>query len=226
MCEPLTIASLALTAGSVVANQIGASKVADAREEALSAERQRQQQYDAQADALNQQSQDRYQDFGQQQDDRSKALGDYFTQPAVQAGAPTGLSLPQVSGLAAAEEGKQRGKAAAFTTQQGDALGSLRAFGDLMGGIGREQARDAGYIGQIGGFKKWSSAVVPFELEAANRKGASAKMFGDLLGLAGAVTGAAALAGGPATGVQSIGGDYAKIAGDSFAKPGFSITRF
>jgi len=64
-----------------------------------------------------------------------------------------------------------------------------------MGDLGREQARDAGLIGQIGSFKKGSSAVLPYELEAAQEKGGTAKLFGDLLGLGGSVATAAGLGG-------------------------------
>lgn len=224
MCEPLSIAAMALTAASVVSNQIGASKVAKARDETLAAERQRQTALDAEAAALNAQSQDRYQGFGQQQDERAKQLGDYFAQPAAQPNAPIGQSIPQVSGLAAAEEGKQRGRAASYTGQQGEALGSLRAFGDLVGGIGREQSRDAGLIGQVGGFKRGSAGVLPLELDAANQKGNKAKLIGDILGLAGSVTGAAALQGGG--GMKTLLGDYNTIAGANTARPGYSITRY
>lgn len=85
------------------------------------------------------------------------------------------------------EEANQRGKATNYANQQGQALGNLRAFGDLLGGISREQAQDASMIGQIGGFKRGSSNVTPLELEAANQKGAGARMFGDLLGLGGSL---------------------------------------
>lgn len=225
MCEPLSITAMALTAASVVANQIGASKVAKARDDTLAAERIRQTGLDAEAAALNTQSQDRYQDFGGQQEKRARSLGDYFTQDAVQPDSPVGQSIPKVSGLAAGEEGKQRGKATSFANQQGEALGSLRAFGDLVGGIGRDQARDAGLIGQIGGFKKGSAGVNALELDAANRKGDKAKLFGDLLGLAGTVATGAALAGGGG-GLKTLSGDYNTIAGANMANPGYSITRF
>ncbi|AAL44650.1 hypothetical protein EN41_19925 [Agrobacterium tumefaciens] len=61
------------------------------------------------------------------------------------------------------------------------ALGRLRAFGDVLGENSRLQARDASQIGQIGGFKRGSSNVMAYELDAANQKGNGLKLFGDAL---------------------------------------------
>ena len=193
MCDPITIAGIALTAGSTLANSIAQGKIAKARANVMSAERTRQNAFDQEAQALNTQSQDRYQDFGGQQADKASELGKYFTDQKIEdAGANQAatqeLNVPQSgSNVVVQEEQKQRGKADAYGAQQGAALGNLRSFGDLLGGIGREQARDAGTIGQIGGFKRGSSNVLPFELEGANSAGAGAQMFGDILGLAGSV---------------------------------------
>lgn len=191
ICDPLTIAGIALTAGSTVANSIGASKVQAARDDALAAERIRQTGLDQEAQALNTQSQDRYQDFEGQQAEKSSELGDYFTGQQLDsanantAAAAEQTAAPTSSNITVREEQKQRGQAKAFTDQQGAALGDLRSFGDLLGGIGREQARDASLIGQIGGFKRGSSGVLPYELDAASSAGDGAKMFGDILNVGG-----------------------------------------
>lgn len=146
----------------------------NARDDALAAERIRQQGYDRETDALNAQSQDRYQGFEGQQDQKATELGDYFQSQADSVAATpdtvgAGALLPASnSAITVANEAGARGKARAYTDQQGAALGNLRSFGDLLGGIGREQARDAISIGQIGGFKKGSSSVLHYELEAAN----------------------------------------------------------
>lgn len=42
MCDPITIAGIALTAGSTIANTIAANRVQRARDDALAAERIRQ----------------------------------------------------------------------------------------------------------------------------------------------------------------------------------------
>lgn len=191
ICDPLTIAGIALTAGSTVANTVAQGQVQRARNDALAAERIRQQGYDRETDALNVQSQDRYQNFDGQQAERGKDLGDYFAGQNIEqadgnaAAAQEQSVAPTSSNITMREEQKQRGNAKAFTDEQGKRLGDLRAFGDVLGGIGRLQARDASQIGQIGGFKRGSSAVLPYELEAANSAGGGAKVFGDLLGVAG-----------------------------------------
>lgn len=194
MCEPLTLAGIALTAGSTVANSIANNQVQKARNNAMAEERIRQNKFEAEAQGLNTQSQDRYQDFSGQQDAKATELGQYFSDQHIDdananSAATQEMTTPQSgSNVVVQEEAKQRAKARDYTNQQGEALGELRSFGDLMGGIGRSQARDAGQIGQIGGFMKGSSNVLPFELEAANGAGNGAKTFGDILGLAGSVT--------------------------------------
>lgn len=193
MCDPLTIAGIALTAGSTVANTIASNQVQKARNNAMAAERTRQNAFEQEAQALNTKSQDRYQDFSGQEDQKAADLGKYFTDQHTAAGTDNAavtqdMTAPQSgSDIVVNEENKQRAKAQAYTDQQGKALGDLRSFGDLLGGIGRDQSRDAGQIGQIGGFMKGSSAVLPYELDAANSAGAGANLFGDLLGLGGTV---------------------------------------
>ncbi|AAK89566.1 hypothetical protein EN41_19905 [Agrobacterium tumefaciens] len=181
MCDPLTIAGVALTAGSTVANSMAASKVARARDDAMAAERIRQNGLDQEAQALNAQSQDRYQDFSGQEEKAASKLADYFTgqqvaEPSAEAALPTSANNVVVN-----EEQKQRAKARDFTDKTGTALGRLRAFGDVLGENSRLQARDAGQIGQIGGFKRGSSNVTAYELDAANQKGNGLKLFGDVL---------------------------------------------
>lgn len=201
MCDPLTIAGIAMTAGSTVMNSMAQSKVSRARDDTLAAERIRQSRYDQEADALNTQSQDRYQDFSGQQDAKSKELGDYFAGQQIEANdaanaETAGMTTPQSgSNITVREEQKQRGNARDFTNKTGQALGQLRSFGDLLGGIGRDQARDAMQIGQIGGFKRGSSSITPYELEAANQTGNGAKLFGDFLNMGGGLALNAGLSG-------------------------------
>lgn len=189
MCDPLSIAGLVMTVGSTVANTMAADQQAKARAAAMETERHRQGRLDQENEALNLTSRDRYEDFEGQQEERGSKLADYFTdgeataeanQHAVNAMLPT-----SGSDITVREEQKQSGLAKSFTDQQGQALGQLRAFGDVLGGIGRDQARDASSIGQINSFKRASSGIMPLELEAANQKGAGARMLGDVLGLGG-----------------------------------------
>lgn len=192
MCDPTTIAGLVLTAGSTVANMIGQNQVKKAREDALGAERIRQRGLDQENEALNAVSRERYEDFEGQQQERGSKLSDYFTENEAAAADANQQAVQQMlptagSDITVREQAKQSGLAKAFTDQQGQALGQLRAFGDLLGGLGRQQARDASNIGQVNAFKRGSSGIVPLELEAANEAGAGARMFGDLLGLGGSL---------------------------------------
>lgn len=197
MCDPLTITSIALTAGSVVSNQIASGRQQAARDDALRAERIRQRGFDQQADALNAQSQQSYDTFGADQQQRGSELGQMFTeQRASTAGENATASqemasvAPTSSNIVMREEASQRSQARDFTDAQGRALGNLRAFGDVAGDKARKQARRAGEIGQIGDFKRGSARTLPLELDEASQKGAGFKMLGDLLGVGAAGTAA------------------------------------
>jgi hypothetical protein len=186
----------------MVMKQQAQSKVNKARNGAMQAERTRQQGFDKEASALNAASQGRYSDFQGQEGDKANELGKYFTDqnqglPAGSdsVGTPTETVPGSSSNIVVQEQKRQQGKAQAFSDQQGQALGNLRSFGDVLGGIGRLQARDASQIGTIGGFKKGSSAVLPYELEAASHKGDGLSDFGTILGGLGQVGLSAGLSG-------------------------------
>lgn len=199
MCDPLTIAGAALTIGSTVANNNAMRKAEAARNDALAAERIRQRGLDREAEALAARSQDRYQNIEGQREDKSAALGDYFVQPteAGEANESAAAALPSnANGIVVREMNQQKGKAKAFTDQQGRALGDLRAFGDVLGDIGILQGQDASLIGQIGGFKRGSSNILPLELDVASRAGDRQRVLGDLLGGFGSIGLTAGLTGG------------------------------
>lgn len=202
MCDIMTIAGVALSGASAIANSSAASSAARARSSAMQAERTRQAGLQREAAAINEGSQDRYKDFDGQQQERSSQLGDYFAGQADRpmssvADANTSAVMPTSgSNIVLAEQGRQQDKARAYSNQQAGALGELQSFGDLLGGISRAQGRDASRIGQIGGFMQGSSGVLPYELDAAAQKGAGAKMLGDLLGGAGSLATKAGLSGG------------------------------
>ncbi len=153
MCDPWTIAGIVLTGASTVTNTIAQSKVAKARDQALAAERIRQQGYDQEAGALNTQSQDRFGDFDNEQQARATKLGDYFAAQKIEQGNEDTQAVleqntaPTSSNLTVREEAKQRGNATDFANKQGAALGNLRAFGDLLGEKSMQNARDFGARG-------------------------------------------------------------------------------
>lgn len=226
MCDPITIAGIALTAGSTVANTMAASKAQGARDDALAAERIRQRGFDDETSVLNEQSRARYDDFEGQQDAKANELGQYFSSQQVAAGdqnaaATAETTVPQSgSDLTVREEAKQRGQARDFTDKTGAALGNLRAFGDVLGNISRGQARDASLIGQIGGFKQGSSNVVPLELDQANQAGNGLKLFGDILGLGGSIAVGKGLSGSSVPSIASKG-----VAGAGTAANGKATVR-
>ncbi len=153
MCDPLTIAGIAMSVGSSVVNAVAANKVQSARNDAMAAERIRQNTFDKQAEAVNLTSQDRYQNFDEKVAEGSQQLGDYISnQTAPEAQASEALPSAGASNITVQEEAKQKAKAKASTNASGKALGELRAFGDVLGDTSRLQARDAGQVAQIGGF--------------------------------------------------------------------------
>lgn len=161
----------------------------------MAAERIRQSGLDQEAAALNTRSQDRYKDFDGQREQREAKLADYYKGQEV-AEPDASAALPaSASNITVKEEAKQRGKATDFTDRTGAALGDLRSFGDLLGTTSRLQGRDATQVGQIGGFKRGSSNVLAYELEAANSKGGGLKTIADIAGGLGKVGISAGLSG-------------------------------
>ena len=216
ICDPVTIAGVALTGLATGMNHMATRKVESARNDALEAERIRQQGLDQQAAALNLQSQDRYQDFEGKQDERSSELGKYFTQQ--QAEAPVAAAMPaSSSNITVANEDKARGEAKKRTDQIGTALGELRSFGDLLGDTSRLQARDAGQIAQIGGFKRGSSNILGLELDGANGAGSGYRMMGDIAGGLGKVGVSAGL-----SGAGGLGGMFGAASPYSFGAGGYT----
>jgi hypothetical protein len=208
----LLLGSLA-SVGSVAANAAAANRINKARESTLAAERIRQGRLDQEAQALNASSQDRYQDFEGQQGEKAKSLGDYFATAEASAppdpGAANALAasvMPSGSNdVVTRELDKQLGRAKQFTDQQAGALGDLRSFGDLLGDTSRAQGRDASLVGQIGGFKRGSSNILPLELDAAQQKGGGLQLLGDILGGLGSIGINAGLTGG----LSGLGGGAA-----------------
>jgi len=209
MAFPLLALSTLFTVGSAVANAAAARSQAKARDQSLAAERIRQRGLDQEAAALNTRSQDRYENFEQQREVKNTELGDYFAGAMPDAGAANAVAasvMPTATNdIVVREMAKQSGNARRFTDQQAGALADMRAFGDLLGDNARLQARDAGEIGQIGGFKRGSSNILPMELEEASQKGAGARFLGDILGGLGSIGMNAALTRGPMTGTLAGG---------------------
>lgn len=217
MCDPVTLAGIALTVGSTVANYAASSASEAARNDALAAERVRQNSLNHEAEAINAQSFNRYDNVQPQQQARAKEIGDYVSGQSIEQTAPQDV-LPSAasSNITVQEEANQRAKARQFTDRTGAALGDLRSFGDVLGDIGRGQARDASQIGQIGSFKAGSSNVLPYEVDQASHAGDGMRVFGDILGGLGSVGTAAGLSGQGLFGFGGMSPVAASAAGRGF----------
>jgi hypothetical protein len=195
MCTPLAIGGLVLTAASTLMNSQAQSSVNDARNDAMAAENIRQKRYDDEARGLNKQAQDRYGGFDDKQGERAGSLADFFTKQSEATAPAAPKAIPASDSAITVNEQARRGKESSeYGGQQSQALGNLTAFGNLFGDIGRQTARDATSINQVGGFKRGSAGVLPFELEAANEAGGSG-LFADILGGLGGLGTSAGLAG-------------------------------
>lgn len=183
MCDPLTIAGIALSAGSAVANNAAANQAASAQASAMAAERTRQGRLDDEGRAVNAQARQRFENASEQQEARASGLAELFGTEATRGSDVIAAALPRTSSNITVEnDARERAAASEFANQQGDALARMRSFSDLMGGLGRDTARDGSQIGMLGGFRRGSQGVLPFELEAAQHRGSGLRMLGDVMG--------------------------------------------
>jgi hypothetical protein len=188
MCDPLTIAGVALSAGSAVANNAAANQQARAQANAMAAERSRQRMLDDEARGVNQRSQNRFEDIEGQQEEKRTQLVDEFSGEANRGAEVIAAALPRSSSnITMQNDERERGRASEFADQQGDALARMRSFADLFGGIGRGMAQDGSELGMIGGFKRGSQGVLPFELESAAMKGQGLRNAADIMGGLGSI---------------------------------------
>lgn len=211
MCDPLTIAGVALTAASSVAGMSAQSQVDSARNDVTNRELFRQGGFDNEAKAVNNQARDRYENVNAGADAKRKEIADFYKSNSgdLPTSGPTAGTMPTTSSNVIVQEGKkQRDKVGAFNTQQNESLAGLRSFGDYFADAGLGTARDAGELGMINNFKKGSQAVVPFELQKANTAGNGTKLLGDILGGLGSVGTFAGL-----SGMNPFGGGGVAVAG-------------
>lgn len=179
----------------MVTNSIAQSQIDNARGEVLAAETQRQRGFNREVEQLNTQSQDRYVGFEGQQKQRADDLASMFATDITDPNNATVIPGSS-SNIINRETESQMADAQGYVDQQSGALSDMRSFGDLLGSTSLLQARDAGKVNQIGGFKQGSQGLVPLELDNANSAGDGMKLFGDALRLAGTVTTGAGIGGG------------------------------
>jgi len=169
--------------GSIAANKQAQAKVNKARAGALEAERIRQKGYEEQSQALQNQSQGRYQDFSKSQEAKGKEIGDYFAKQR-DSGAITqsNVALPfSNSNVVNTEQAKQMGKTAGYSMGQDQSLAGLRSFGNLLAQINLGQARDTQGLGILKSFREGSAGITPLELAKANQAGANWQRAGQIM---------------------------------------------
>lgn len=218
MCDPLSIAGAALSIGGMVAQNQGAKAAVSAREGVMNAEAARQaairdQQKATFDTSLNQLDQPAQQaDLKKNQDARAAAVNSIVTptNPAV----PVTGSAPTIVKSTIA---KALSDALAYGKKQGIAQGNLAGYGDLNFDNGVNLARSGIRQAQLGNFSAGSSAVVPSELEAANRKGAGMRSFGQVLSGAGQLAGLG--------GAMGMGPSWGSLFGPSEAQAGRAALR-
>lgn len=183
----------------MLANSAASDQVAGARSGVLSSEAGRQRGFDQEANAFNANSRQGYDGATGKMDARAANVADFYKSQngGLPVSGPTSGVIPPSSSNIVNQEGKaQQGKVAAFNTQQNDALGKLRSFGDILGGADRNTALNTANVGTINSFKQGDAALVPLQLDQANNAGNGMKMFGDILGGLGKVGMFAGLSGG------------------------------
>lgn len=169
------------TAGSVAANAIGRGQQSRAAADALRMERERQGRLDAEAQAVNTAARGRYDDMQGQTEAKASDLAGLYGEVAQEVPTrPIAAAPPTTSNVTVAAEGAERGRVAGNAADERGRLARLRAFEGVLGDIGVGQARDAGRIGQIGGFMRGSQNVLPMELNGAQTRGAGWMFLGDL----------------------------------------------
>lgn len=212
MCDPLTIAGLALGGTSLFSNMQAARQQQKARAAAMQAENQRQRRLDREIFGVVDETRGQYEgeDFSQAQAERESQLAQFFSENA--SGALPGTAPAIGDAVTNQAVRRESNRASQFNNQQNNALGALRGFGDLFAETSRQTAKNASEAGILSGFKQGSAAVLPLELEAANQAGGVWNLFGDLANLGSGVALFGGLGGGGGKpGIRgSVGGSGAQ----------------
>lgn len=202
MVLPLLPIALALTAGGIGARYMGAQQAQDATNDALAAERIRQEGFDQEARKINTRGRERYQDIAPQREAKASELADLFLGGADDA--PSFGPPPSADSITVRKETDAKAKARDYTDRQGRARADMLSFGDLFGDIGVEQARDMTELNGIMGMRRGSQGVLPLELDAAAQEGGGWRLAGDIMSGLGSVASMGALTGAQLPGLGGI----------------------
>ncbi|MBO4228010.1 hypothetical protein [Bradyrhizobium neotropicale] len=211
MCDPLTGAALAASAGGSLINGMeandNANRVAAARNAATLAELQRQRVYGDQARGEFDKSMDLYAP-GAQAASLAKAQGDIGS--IIQGNAPTAESVGSITTanapkVVATTEGNKLGAVFSRIGQNAINLGNLKGYDQNTFNTNLGLAQTGRDIDRIGDFSKTSAAVNKMEQNAAATNAQKAPSgIGDLLSFAGNV--GAYYGGGGKLGLPKFGG--------------------
>lgn len=215
MCEPLTIASLALSAGSVAAGMMGNSEQQSAREKAINNEATISRGYEGQANNLFQTSLSKAQKPTYDKNVTEEATKRTAADGSLIDGAgnftPVTGSAPQEVGQTIARAGQN---AIAQGKQQAKLNADVGATGTVNQKLGIDLGRDGEWQNIFGGNIRRSAALLPGELADANKAGSGWRGISSIMsagaGAAGSVGGAG---GGPTWG--SVFGSSTPVAGAS-----------
>jgi hypothetical protein len=193
MCEPLTIASLALSGGSVLSGMLGNQQQQEARDRALAAENTRSSGYESQANNLFQQTLAKTQkpvyDKSVADEAASRTASDSKLIDS------TGNIVP-VTGSAPEEVGQSIARAGARAITRGKEQAKLNAAVGANAGVNQKLGIDLAHDGEwqniFGGNIRRSAAILPLELQDANRAGAGLRGLGSILSAGAGATGALA----------------------------------
>ncbi len=192
MCDPLTLAGLALTAGSFVASQVSQNQVSRERGNVALAESTRQEALQRRAIGQVDTATERFTPEVLNQGIEQAALARTERLQGNAAGAgdqspndlPLTGSAPSIVRETAARElnrGLTEGKSFAAR------LGRLGSFGEAQFQNKLDLGRLSETLGQIGTESRNSAAIVPLEFQSANKAGRTAGGISDLLGGLGSV---------------------------------------
>lgn len=187
----IPLLSLLLMGLSTGANYIGNQRSQNAIAGTINSERARQKKLDEEAFAVNDRSRDQYQGAEGNIADRSGELADMYMDATETAPTTPIGALPQSdSNLVVSGDIAQGEKTRLGTMDDARRRADFQSFGSYFGDMNRTQARGAGEIGMLGGFKRGSSSVLPSELDVAAMKGKNWMMLGDLLNAGAGIAGA------------------------------------
>lgn len=193
MCDPVSLAvtSLVATGAGTAMQAAGAAKSRRAMEAAANAERQRQQAYQRDADALFAESLSKQ---GAEQQIKGTADAEAArlatTQGAQQQTAAVNIPTQGATPTVVSDETSARvGAGNAQAAQDAANRAALASFGDVQLGNALMNTRYGQKQGQIGRNMQGSAAVLGLETEAASHRGDSLKGIGSLLNAGGQIAG-------------------------------------